>query len=191
MTRKAVFHDAGTYDDGGSPLTLGGVSSVAKSGDTELTGDVTFSEGTNVTLTQSGNDIEIASTASGSTELDYVEYNAADITVSGSSGSPTTVLTGNSVSYDGSTRIKVEFYTAGVFAGSAALIVELWEDSSAIERLVQTNSTLGAPGYGVVFRTPSNASHAHHIKAWKNGGTDGAIAAAATFAPIFLRITTA
>ena len=48
-----------------SNLPSGGVNSLAKYGDTALTGDVTLSAGANVTLTQSGNNIAIASTASG------------------------------------------------------------------------------------------------------------------------------
>jgi hypothetical protein len=44
-----------------------GVSSISKAGETELTGDVTLSEGTNITLTQVGNDIEISSTGGGVT----------------------------------------------------------------------------------------------------------------------------
>lgn len=50
---------------GGSSTSSTGVSSLAKSGDTALTGSVTLSGGSNVTLTQAGQNIEIA--ASGST----------------------------------------------------------------------------------------------------------------------------
>lgn len=42
-----------------------GVSSIAKEGSTALTGSVTLSEGSNVTLTQVGNDIEISSSGGG------------------------------------------------------------------------------------------------------------------------------
>ncbi len=42
--------------------TAAGVTSIAKSGDTPLTGDVTLTGGTNITLTQAGQDISIAST---------------------------------------------------------------------------------------------------------------------------------
>ncbi len=45
--------------------TAAAVSSLAKSGSSDLTGAVTLSEGTNITLTQVGQDIEIASSASG------------------------------------------------------------------------------------------------------------------------------
>jgi hypothetical protein len=43
------------------PVTKRDVSSLSKSGSAKLKGDVTLSEGANVTLTQSGNDISIAS----------------------------------------------------------------------------------------------------------------------------------
>ena len=42
-----------------------GVNSLSKSGSAKLKGDVTLSEGTNITLTQSGQDIQIASSAAG------------------------------------------------------------------------------------------------------------------------------
>ena len=41
---------------------LGGVDSIAKTGEVTLTGDITLTAGTNIILTQSGNDIEIEST---------------------------------------------------------------------------------------------------------------------------------
>lgn len=46
-----------------------GVSSIAKAGDSPLTGAVTLSEGANISLTQVGNDIEIASSGSGSGDV--------------------------------------------------------------------------------------------------------------------------
>lgn len=50
---------------GGSSGASAGVSSVSKSGSAQLTGDVTLSQGANVTLTQIGNDIAIASSGTG------------------------------------------------------------------------------------------------------------------------------
>lgn len=47
---------------GGSSSTTGGVTSISKSGDTALTGAVTLTAGTNVSLVQTGQDIEISST---------------------------------------------------------------------------------------------------------------------------------
>lgn len=50
---------------GGSSTTTSGVTSFAKQGETALTGAVTLSEGTGISLTQSGQDISIASTGGG------------------------------------------------------------------------------------------------------------------------------
>ena len=57
------------------PLYNSQVSGLSKEGDTALTGDITLSEGSNITLTQVGQDIEIASTGGGGgapTGADYV-----------------------------------------------------------------------------------------------------------------------
>lgn len=48
------------------PVTKRDVSSISKSGSAKLKGDVTLSEGSNVTITQSGQDIEIASSGGAS-----------------------------------------------------------------------------------------------------------------------------
>lgn len=47
------------------PVYRSGVGSISKSGSAKLKNDVTLSEGTNITLTQSGQDIQIAGSASG------------------------------------------------------------------------------------------------------------------------------
>lgn len=59
---------AGTYPNPTIDPTAA-VISVAKSGSAQLAGDVTLSEGTNVTLTQVGQDIEIAAAAGGGLEV--------------------------------------------------------------------------------------------------------------------------
>jgi hypothetical protein len=205
LFKNGVLQDAGvdytlvtdtvTFAAGSIPLT-GDVLLASYQTAVAIVGtaaDITFTPAGTIAATDVQAAIEeVAAEAGGGTsELDYVEYNAGDIAVSGSSGTPTNLLSGAAVTYDGSTRVKIEFWAAGAFAGSAALIIELYDGGSLLDRIFQTNSALGAPAYGVVFRTPTAGSHTFHIKAWKNGGTDGAIAAAATYAPIFMRITTA
>lgn len=56
------------------------VSSLAKSGSTALTGAVTLSAGTNVTLTQTGNDIEIASSGGSSGVTSFSKLGSSGIT---------------------------------------------------------------------------------------------------------------
>lgn len=69
-----------TYVGGGAS----GVKSISKSGSTQLTGDITLSEGSNVTLTQTGNNIQIASTGGGggasplTTKGDIYTYSTLD-----------------------------------------------------------------------------------------------------------------
>lgn len=50
-------------------VSAAGVSSVAKDGSTPLKGDVTLSEGADVTITQVGQDIEIAATGGSGVQL--------------------------------------------------------------------------------------------------------------------------
>jgi hypothetical protein len=59
-------HDSTFITTGDIPAN---VSSLSKSGDTQLTGNVTLSAGSNITLTQSGQNIEIVSTASGTGDV--------------------------------------------------------------------------------------------------------------------------
>lgn len=55
------------------PVEQRHVKSIAKSGDSELKGNITLSGGTNITLTQAGQDIEIAAGAAGApTDAQYV-----------------------------------------------------------------------------------------------------------------------
>ena len=64
-TKVPTQQSVKAYVDANSGGGGAGVSSNAKSGETGLTGDVTLSAGDNVTLTQSGNDIEIAASGGG------------------------------------------------------------------------------------------------------------------------------
>lgn len=58
-------YGAELYDATQTSVAGGGVDTIAAQGETGLTGDVTLSEGSNITLTQVGQDIEIAATGGG------------------------------------------------------------------------------------------------------------------------------
>ncbi len=168
----------------------GGVTSINKTGSTALTGAVTLTGGTNVTLTQSGQDISIAATGGGSgSELDYVERSTDLLLTASSSGTAQTWLTGASVSYNGSTRVKIECFIPLVGAYPDDVVIELIEDSTSLGRIMQFSQASGN-GLGSLFRTPSNASHTYILKAWRTT-QNHTLFAASPFVPSWLRITTA
>ncbi len=168
------------------------VTGISKNGSSVLTGAVTLSAGAGISLTQSSQDIAIAASGSVGSELDYVERTTnLTVTATTESGADT-VIDGNAVSYDGSTRVLVEFFSP-FFSATAALVVTLWDGSTDIGRICQTNLQ-GVPAKGERFLTPSNASHTYHIKAWKTSGTsslNGGSGDVGNYMPMFLRITRA
>lgn len=128
-------------------------------------------------------------------QLDYVPW-ANDVTVTATSApAADTVIDGNAVTYDGSTRVKIEFWSRFVFnSGGDYVIVTLWDGATDLGRIGQIRGAggEGAPVYGVVFLTPSAAAHTFHVKAWVTGGT-GTITGNNTDpgSPMWYRITTA
>ncbi len=139
------------------------------------------------------------------TEYDYVER-TTNLTVTGTgSGSPTTAITGNSVSYDGSTRIKIEaFFVLAECSGSTTtdvgIIIALKEDSTLIgicsyNEFVRGSGFGGAPQYGCRYRTPAAGSHTYTIVAWKSGTTTAVLycgdGVTSNYDPGFLRVTKA
>lgn len=132
-----------------------------------------------------------------SVEYDYVEI-TSNVTVSATTeAGSTTVITGNAVSYNGSTRVKIEFFAPLVDARQF-VVCTLWDGSTDLGWISQTESnnstTMGGPHYGVRYLTPSNASHTYSIKAYR-GATAGTVFAGSGGAgnplPAYMRITKA
>ncbi len=175
------------------------VTGFSKNGSTVLTGAVTLTAGTGISLTQSSQDISIAQSGTVGSELDYVERTSNLTVTHTTAATADTIITGSSVSYDGSTRICIEFFCyAAEMTGANALLISLWDGSTELGRwaLIENAATgsFAAAQSPKRFLTPSNASHSYLVKAWKTGGT-GIIYAGAggtdTPLPAFLRITRA
>jgi hypothetical protein len=195
MTRRVVWHDTGVYDDGAATLTFGGVASLAKSGSSALTGAVTLSAGSNVTLTQAGQDISIASSGGGGgtqgTEIGYDQITSNVSVASSSESSGTTVISCAAHSFDGS-PVLAEFFAPYV-APVTQILISLFEGSTQLARWGQFNiGNIGFPALLAMRFTPSAASHTYTVTAWQVGGT-GTIGAGAggtsVYPPAFIRFT--
>lgn len=115
-------------------------------------------------------------------ELDYVEYTSGSINVTATAaGSATTIITGNAVSYDGSTAVIIEFYCPDANwggSGNAGDLFQLYlyDGSSEIGWAGILANQVAATAarqafYGSVRLTPSNASHTY---SWRGTVTAGA-----------------
>jgi hypothetical protein len=134
----------------------------------------------------------------GALEYDYVERNSSDLTVTATSAATAQdFIVGNAVSYDGSTRIKIEFWGLGDVTTANFVVVELYDGTTDLGQLCQldaNNSYIIANIYGVRFLTPSAATHTYKIKAWKDAGTAhlfGRAGGTNTIMPAWYRITLA
>lgn len=139
--------------------------------------------------------------ARGDTELDYVEITAPVVISATTDATANTVITGNPIVLNGSTRIIVEFGAEQVATGgttSSAVIVTLWDSTTDLGHFHE----VGTPANGVVsvsalvrrFLTPSAGTHTYVIKAFRNVA-DGTIYAGTggvgNDQPAYLRVTLA
>lgn len=133
-------------------------------------------------------------------QYDYVQI-TSNVVVSGSSVAQITVITGTSVTYDGSTRVRLEFYAPIVEAGAASaasVTIELWDGGTDLCDLggvtTPAAAVMDAPFYACIFLTPTAAAHQYIIKAFRSNANGLVAAGTGTgtgFAPAFLRITKA
>ncbi len=145
--------------------------------------------------------------AAGAGELDYVQITSG-VNVTGTSwASPTTIITGSSVSYDGSTRVLLEAFCAAFDTPSGGDIGASFAFLDGATHLGVSGTIRGvSSGTGVTtvlqgsiymrrFYTPSAGSHTFTVRGIVTSGTGvwnaGDGSGSTVFTPSFLRITQA
>ncbi len=130
---------------------------------------------------------EVAIEAGSSTsELDYAQFTSPVSITATTEATATTIVTGNSVAYDGSTIVVIEFFVGNI-TGDAAVV--LYDGSSSIGLLAFESAN--APMHVARRLTPSNASHTYSIRGYKTSGSPTATGGAGgvgNFVPGFIRI---
>jgi hypothetical protein len=108
--------------------------------------------------------------SSGSLEYDYVEQTSQLTVTATSEATAQSFIDGNSVSYDGSTRVKIEFACGSVTVATGVGVPILVDGSTSLGWLMQLQVSDGGI-YAARFLVPSAGAHTYHIKAWKTAGT--------------------
>ncbi len=135
-------------------------------------------------------------------QLDYAEFTGVVSPTATTEATANTVISGNSVAYDGSTAVLIEFFCAGATpdtgGATGTLIFTLYDGSSSIGLWGYVYSQAASNAYVPVRLarrlTPSNASHTYSCRAYVNTGTAtviGGAGGAAANMPGFIRITRA
>jgi hypothetical protein len=132
-------------------------------------------------------------------ELDYAQRTSNLSVTATTEGGADTIVTGNSVSYDGSTVVLIEFFAINVRANqtaAASIDFVLFEDGSSIGiigRVTETSvQNTGRPIHLSRRMTPASGSHTYSMRAYVSTGTGFVVAGAGgsgQFMPGFIRIT--
>ncbi len=131
-------------------------------------------------------------------EFDYVGITSNVSITATTQATANTVVTGNAVTYDGSTVVIIEFFSAFAKPASSAaadMTIVLYDGASAVGNMgYQTAESTNAAYLPLSLRvrlTPSNAAHTYSIRAFVSTGTGvvGANSGGANGYPAFIRIT--
>lgn len=159
----------------------------------DLSDGAPIAAGDQFIIARAGADFKIDAKRIPGYQWDYVTQ-TSDLTVSATTAAAAQAfLTGNSVGYDGATRVKLEWWSANV-SGTGLAIAELYDGATDQSLRVGQGGpgASGAPMYGAYFFTPSNASHQYSIKFWRaTANMTVAGNGSGVYTPAWLRITTA
>jgi hypothetical protein len=126
--------------------------------------------------------------------LDYQQI-TSDTGITGTSfSSPSAVINGTSIAYDGSTPILFEFYTPALSAAAGnTSTVALYDGSTHIAILMTGR---GTSGVAAIRFTPAAGSHTYQVKGWASNSDPnnyvraGNAGGGGAYAPAYIRITT-
>jgi len=165
-------------------------------------------EGTTAASHSSGLPIDARLTAAGllqvlrengpGTELAYVEQTSTTNITNTSEATGHQVVSAGALTFDGSTRVCIEFYCAEVYSDVAGgIIFDLSDGGTEVGRMGVVFGHTGDHRSPVLLRrflTPSAASHTYAIQAWRTAGSpsvDAGAGGSGTVMPAYIRITIA
>jgi len=135
--------------------------------------------------------VEEESGESFGSELAYAELDEDVTLVSGSEAAPTGVLSAGPITFDGETRVCIEFYCFLFVGGSGTTILNLWDDTATdLGRIAFIGANTLAPCLVRRFLTPDAGEHTYRIRGWTSSGGNGQVAAGGSAVPAYVRITT-
>ena len=125
-------------------------------------------------------------------EINYTQI-TANVTVSGTSGARTTVISPGAITFDGS-AVLVHFFAQAISSGAADQVsVTIDESGSIVAVLSQTGSpSANEPCSAFLRFTPTAASHTYTISAYRataNGIINAGTGSGGANAPAFVRFT--
>jgi hypothetical protein len=134
-------------------------------------------------------------------ELAYVEFNASVSITATVEATPNDVVSAGAFTFDGATRICIEFEATEMETGTTAgsfVLLNLWDDTTDLGRFaIVENSATGLVGVSVHrrrFLTPTAGNHTYKVRGWRVN-SDGSVSAGAggvgLTLPGYIRITVA
>lgn len=130
-------------------------------------------------------------------QISYVEF-TSNVTVAGTSGAPTTVVTAAAFTPNGTDAYWIEFFSPQVQAGSADTVeMDLYDGGTRLGTMGITALPATQSSFPFLVKriiTPTNASHTYSVRAWRVTSTGIIIAGAGTSGtpmPGYILITSA
>lgn len=123
-------------------------------------------------------------------KIDYDEFTGNVSVTATVEASANTIVSGNSITYDGATEVMIEFVAATVIPGTTSTWLYLFEDGVSIGQWCRVDKAV--PVHLMRRRTPSAGAHIYSVRAVVDAGTGTVVAGAGGAGvnmPGFLRIT--